>query len=594
MVVDHKVIFPLSGESQLWVNQGDDFNVNTKTISADSIHVENGQLYLLDSVLDVKPLSFLLEHLPNQLVMLNTLAFVNRLTELETMSRTLLSPTDSVFVTYLNANGLDFFDFLMNPKTPSVMDYHILEEGLTEEAILARINQGFYVMPTLSGYVIMVTQDEGTVKFNGPPLQHPDLTARNGVMHVLNDILFPQSLLELASHLEPLETFLEEMHLVNLQGTLSSPGPVTIFAPVNEAFTQTTMPTQTAARLERLRYHVVEGNLFSETILDQLNEGPVFVETLSGHTLTLTKQGDTLFVNGAAILIRDVIGTNGVIHLIDDVLTPPSIGDLLSIVESVSLFAQLWEAAALTSFFDLAVVAPSNEKVQAYLDYRGLTIEMLMDNHTELLAFVEQHTFISSNLPNPLSASTTQEVTNHLSLRESSVRLKERDNTLLMNTHPILYQDLKTTDGVVHLMEGIFFTDIEATLHTISSLSLFEQAYLTALGEGFLDDVFLFYMIAPTNEAIEAYLDTLAMTFEDLLQNEEKLTRLVTYHLVDFTTPSLISGLVGDELRLYCTVEGSVIMISDNIASLRREILNHPTDFQVSQRNGCYILSLLC
>ena len=105
-----------------------------------------------------------------------------------------------------------------------------------------------------------------------------------------------------------------------LRGT----GPFTVFAPTNAAFQK--LPVETLHSVQDdnkllttvLTYHVVPGALK----LADLKPGKL--TTVSGLDLTVTRNGDTVSINGVPIAAGDVVASNGIIHVIGDVLLPPS------------------------------------------------------------------------------------------------------------------------------------------------------------------------------------------------------------------------------------------------------------------------------
>lgn len=70
-----------------------------------------------------------------------------------------------------------------------------------------------------------------------------------------------------------------------------------------------------------LRYHMVEETL----LLEALKTGASQIETTTGEFLTISTQGDQVFVNGVLILESDILAENGVVHILDGVLVPPSL-----------------------------------------------------------------------------------------------------------------------------------------------------------------------------------------------------------------------------------------------------------------------------
>ena len=101
-------------------------------------------------------------------------------------------------------------------------------------------------------------------------------------------------------------------------------GPFTVFAPTNDAFRKLPLDALHGVQDDPellatvLTYHVVPGTILAA----DLEEGTL--ETVAGIDLEITRDGDRVFVNGFEIATADVTATNGVIHVMDDVLLPPS------------------------------------------------------------------------------------------------------------------------------------------------------------------------------------------------------------------------------------------------------------------------------
>jgi len=123
----------------------------------------------------------------------------------------------------------------------------------------------------------------------------------------------------------------------DLVDTLNSPGPFTVFAPLNDAFSA--LPEGTVESLlqpknkhklqDILKAHVVSGNLTAADIvsLAQRNGGTVDVQTVSGDTLTAVLAGGTLYVKDesgglASVKKADIMKSNGTVHVVDRVLLP--------------------------------------------------------------------------------------------------------------------------------------------------------------------------------------------------------------------------------------------------------------------------------
>ncbi len=108
-----------------------------------------------------------------------------------------------------------------------------------------------------------------------------------------------------------------------LVDTLRETGPFTVFAPTNAAFDKLPVATLHAVQDDPkllstvLAYHVVPGALK----LADLQPGTL--TTVAGVDLTVTREGDVVSINGHPISTGDVEASNGIIHVMDDVLLPP-------------------------------------------------------------------------------------------------------------------------------------------------------------------------------------------------------------------------------------------------------------------------------
>ena len=123
-------------------------------------------------------------------------------------------------------------------------------------------------------------------------------------------------------------TLVAALKAAQLDGTLSGPGPLTVFAPTDDAFKK--LPGGTVDSLlknpqssylnKMLTYHVVNKELKAADIM-RLGS----IDTIEGQTLQIDVSNGMIFVNGdAEVITTDIVTSNGVIHVIDTVLNPPS------------------------------------------------------------------------------------------------------------------------------------------------------------------------------------------------------------------------------------------------------------------------------
>lgn len=136
------------------------------------------------------------------------------------------------------------------------------------------------------------------------------------------------TIVDVAAANEDFETLVAAVTAADLAETLSSEGPFTVFAPTDDAFEALPEglldallePENKDALTEILTYHVVSGEVTS----DQVEAGDV--TTVQGEDITITTDDGVVELNGTATVTAvDVEASNGVIHVIDGVLVPPSV-----------------------------------------------------------------------------------------------------------------------------------------------------------------------------------------------------------------------------------------------------------------------------
>jgi uncharacterized surface protein with fasciclin (FAS1) repeats len=121
------------------------------------------------------------------------------------------------------------------------------------------------------------------------------------------------------------ETLVAAIRAAGLEAALSGPGPFTVFAPTDAAFSalpagtvETLLLPENREQLEAiLTYHVVAGRLTAEDVV-----GTSSVVTLQGQSLPVVVTDGVVTIGGATVVQTDVAASNGVIHVIDSVLLP--------------------------------------------------------------------------------------------------------------------------------------------------------------------------------------------------------------------------------------------------------------------------------
>jgi uncharacterized surface protein with fasciclin (FAS1) repeats len=120
-------------------------------------------------------------------------------------------------------------------------------------------------------------------------------------------------------------TLVKAVQAADLEETLRGKGPFTVFAPTDEAFAK--LPPGTVENLLKpenksqlqaiLTYHVVPGKVMAADAAALTS-----AKTVNGKSFTITKSGDGLMVDNANVVKADIETSNGVIHVIDQVILP--------------------------------------------------------------------------------------------------------------------------------------------------------------------------------------------------------------------------------------------------------------------------------
>src|SRR5690349_10933660 len=137
----------------------------------------------------------------------------------------------------------------------------------------------------------------------------------------------PKDIVDTAVAAGSFNTLAKALTAADLVTTLNGPGPFTVFAPTDEAFAKLPAGTvenllkpENKAMLRRvLTYHVVPGRVTAADVVKVS-----FAKAVSGDTLSIKADGSAVTVNNSKVVKTDIAASNGVIHVVDTVLLPPS------------------------------------------------------------------------------------------------------------------------------------------------------------------------------------------------------------------------------------------------------------------------------
>ena len=235
---------------------------------------------------------------------------------------TVFAPTDAAF----NALPAGLLASLTTEQLTNILTYHVLGSEFFISDITELTDE--LTETALSGETLYITKDNAEVKVNGSStVIVEDVDVSNGVIQAINEVLLPNEFLnivQIASKNYDLSTLVGLVSDQGLVPTLEGDGPFTLFAPINAGFDAASdlLGTLTSQQVtEVLSYHVVT----SKALSTDLSDGQT-ITTFQGEDITVAidGEGNVTFNGATSVVTVDIEGTNGVIHLIDGVLLPPS------------------------------------------------------------------------------------------------------------------------------------------------------------------------------------------------------------------------------------------------------------------------------
>jgi transforming growth factor-beta-induced protein len=266
---------------------------------------------------------------------------------------TVFAPTDAAFAALQEELGEEAFAAVLEDQEmlTNILLFHVVEgEALAADVVsslelVAERGVNLSVETLLGQYIDIATNEEGAPTINGANLVTTDIQASNGVIHVIDAVILPETrtIAEIVVGATEAETpeFTTLLAAVGaadpaILEALSDPeAELTVFAPTDAAFaalgeeTLAAVVADQAAVTGILQYHVVEGINGSAAVGQLLGDAEsVEVPTLlEGGVLTIAPVAEdaevgVITVNGATVIMFDIDAANGIIHVIDAVLVP--------------------------------------------------------------------------------------------------------------------------------------------------------------------------------------------------------------------------------------------------------------------------------
>jgi len=358
---DGQVISTLdAGQSVTAHVQGQNVEINNARVIRANIVCSNGIIHIVDHVLVPANFNYPKNDIPATAESVATLSTLVTALKTGNLVRaltypagpfTVFAPTDAAFGK-LPAGTLAYL--LAHPQElDAVLAYHVVDArgDRGRGRLYADEISNFQEVFTLNGQSLVFVVAGGKVLVNGnSTVIQANVDTSNGVVHVVDTVLIPNprgldakvaawaaknlraqlglaatpNLLQLAQSVPQLSTLVTAVTAAGLGSVLAGPGPLTVFAPTNDAFAR--LPADflayllgnKAALTKVLTYHVAAGNVSSYDLKDGQN-----ITSVEGSILRVHKdQRGAIFIDYSQVIAPNNEASNGVAHIIDAVLLP--------------------------------------------------------------------------------------------------------------------------------------------------------------------------------------------------------------------------------------------------------------------------------
>ena len=227
---------------------------------------------------------------------------------------TVFAPTDEAFAALPEGTVQSLLKPENKAKLQAILKYHVVAGAVPAAKVI-----GLKGAVTLQGQRVDIKVVDKVVTIDGARVVMTDIRCSNGVIHAIDKVILPESkdITQVAAGAKTFNTLLAAAKAAGLAETLATKGPFTVFAPTDKAFAA--LPAGTVETLLKpenkqmlkaiLLYHVVAGRVYSEQAM-KLTEAT-------------TLQGGKVAIRSLKISATDIDASNGVIHVIDQVILPP-------------------------------------------------------------------------------------------------------------------------------------------------------------------------------------------------------------------------------------------------------------------------------
>ncbi|XP_034614485.1 periostin isoform X17 [Trachemys scripta elegans] len=456
--------------------------------------------------------------------------------------------------------------------------YNALHNHMVNKRMLTKdLKNGLTLVSMYNDQQLLINHyPNGVVTVNCARIIHGNQIATNGVVHVIDRVLTPvgntiQEFLEAEDDVSSLRAAAITSGVLD---TLGKPGHYTLFAPTNEAFEK--LPRGVLERImgdkvaseALMKFHILNTLQCSEAIM-----GGAVYETLEGSTIEVGCDGESLTINGVKMINRkDIVTSNGVIHLIDHVLIPNSAKQVIELANDqqttfIDLLAQLGLVSSLRPEGQYTLLAPLNVAFSddtLRMDQRLL--KLIMQNH------ILKVKIGLSELYNGQKVET---------LGGKRLRIFVYRTAVCIENSCMVRGSKEGRNGVIHIFRQII-KPAEKSLREVLKNDKRFTIFLNLVKEADLDDVLSqpgeWTLFVPTNEAFKGLTDE---EKEILRRDKNALRTILLYHLTKGIY--IGSGFEPGVTNILKTIQGSKLHLKTvNDTLLVNELKSKESDLMAT------------
>lgn len=369
---------------------------------------------------------------------------------------TVFAPTNAAFEKLPAETLADLLKPENKSQLAAILTYHVVADELDATEVTAES-----LLPTVQGSKAKITTDGGP-KINGANITSTDIAADNGIIHVIDTVIMPPGSIAEIAAADPdnFSTLLTAATAADLGASLSDPNTkLTVFAPTNAAFAKIPqadldkllLPENKAVLTEVLLYHAAAGEYEASQVVAESS-----LPTLQGNDAAITTD-DGPKIDGANITSTDIPASNGIIHVIDTVMMPPTIADIATSNPDFSTLVAALSAADLVDevsdpYASLTVFAPTNAAFAA-LPAGTLDSLLLPENKDQLAGILLYHV-----VGEELNATAVTAATSLTTLQGTDLTIST-DGGPKVNGANITVTDITTANGVIHVIDAVLLPE---------------------------------------------------------------------------------------------------------------------------------------